>query len=105
MIERIAILYGIWKTLLFIFLAIGLIKIFTMLSAWFFGASAMKLSILLMTATSYLGSFFIYPYGLLLAFAVASAALILERRRPRMGGGSRTVIPINDQAPLLLRLV
>lgn len=97
---RIAILYGIWKILLFIFVWIGLIKIFAMLSPWLFGASATKLSILLLTATSYLGSFLIYPYGLLLAFAAASAALVLASRRPTTGGGSRTVIAIQNQAPL-----
>ncbi|MBW8319722.1 MAG: hypothetical protein K0M49_08525 [Arenimonas sp.] len=98
MTERMESLYRIWKALLFVSLGLGLVGLFPLLSMWFFGASGMNLSILLTRAISYLRVFLIYPYGLLLAFAAASTALILESRRPSTGGGSGT--STQNQAPL-----
>ncbi|MCQ1850451.1 hypothetical protein [Neorhizobium galegae] len=98
MTGRIANIYGIWKTLLFISVGLGFIGILPMVSAWFIGSSGVKLSILLIRSMSYLRAFLLYPYGLLLAFAALSTALILESRRPHNGGGNYK--STQNQAPL-----
>ena len=108
MIARMASIYGIWKVLLFILLALGLAGMLPMLSVWFLGVAGLKLNMLFIQATAYLRVLLIYPYGLLLVFAAASATLIMESRRSsgtgegrRMTSSARTTTP--TQSPLFGR--
>lgn len=100
MSKRMATAYGVWKALLFISLGLGLVAILPMLSIWFLGPRGMGLSMTLVKATSHLRAFLIYPFGLLLAFATASAFLIVESRRPNTGGRNSAAGPTRAQAPM-----
>lgn len=87
MTGRLATFYRIWKTLLFILLGLGLFGLLQLVTSWFFGGTGMNIRIIMIRMFAYLKLFLIYPFGLLLAFAAASLALVVESRRPPADAG------------------
>jgi hypothetical protein len=102
MTRQFARIYGVWKVLLLILMGFGLFGLLQLVSLWFFGASGMNIRIMMMRAVAYLKFFLIYPFGLLLAFAAASLALVVESRRPPADAGRNraTNSPNRSDAPL-----
>ena len=102
MTGRLATHYGIWKTLLFILLGLGLSGILQWMSLWLFGGLGMNIMVAMVRIFASLKFFLVYPIGLLLAFAAASLALVVESRRPpAAAGGNRSInSPNRNDAPL-----
>jgi hypothetical protein len=79
-------LYVLWKGFLFVLLGFALVSILPSLWLLVFGLSGRGVISLLMKAVMYLKMVVLYPFLPLIGFAIVSALLVRESKRPRTGG-------------------